>query len=73
MMFYENIKKWHFSQKVPNGDFYKIAKKYIDYGTETEVSAPLNRKFNIFTKFSMRGFETNFYKRNKYVLLCIFA
>lgn len=30
---------------------------YTDYGTETEVSAPLNRKFNIFTKFSMRGFE----------------
>lgn len=51
--------------------FYKKCQKYIDYGTETEVSAPLNRKFNIFTKFSMRGFETNFYKRNKYVLLCI--
>ena len=41
---------------------------YTDYGTETEVSAPLNRKFNIFTKFPKRGFETNFHKRNKYVL-----
>lgn len=41
---------------------------YTDYGTETEVSAPLNRKFNIFTKFPKRGFNANFHKRNKYVL-----
>lgn len=53
--------KWYF-EKVPK------AAKYIDYGTETEVSAPLNRKFNNFTKFSKRGFNTNFHKRNKYVL-----